>query len=73
MKKTVSKSQYVYNNRPLNTMAVGDVDRTLCKHKETVPLYGERNTLNRLGTAFYSKIRLEHFEIIIYDMAGVVQ
>jgi len=57
----------MYGIRPLNEVTVGNVHRTLCKHKQTSALCatnGDRNTSNRLWTCLLQQMRLEYFEII---------
>ena len=52
--------------RALNTMTGGDVDRTLCKQKETALLLhgtsGEKNTLNQFQDLSFTANKVRSFE-----------
>jgi len=62
----VERGSQIHGIRPLNKLTVGDVQRTLCKQKQTAlcATNGERNTLNRLWACLLQQTRLENFEII---------
>ena len=55
----VERGSQIHGIRPLNKLTVGDVQRTLCKQKQTALIYVQRMVRETrqigFGPAFYSK------------------